>query len=71
MRSFGPILVPPDHYFMMVDSRDNSADSRYIGPIPREKIIGRVPRVIISFDPSRYYLPRPKRILQPMHLDGA
>jgi signal peptidase I len=52
LRNFGPITVPPDRYFMLGDSRDNSADSRYIGPIPREKIVGRVPRVIISFDPS-------------------
>src|SRR3954469_8584151 len=71
MRNFGPIRVPPGQYFMMGDSRDNSADSRFIGPIPREKIVGRVPRVIISFDPPRYYLPRPQRILQPMRLGGA
>jgi signal peptidase I len=71
LRNFGPIVVPPDQYFMMGDSRDNSADSRYIGPVPREKIVGRVPRVIISFDPTRRYLPRPQRILQPMHLHGA
>ncbi len=71
LRNFGPIVVPPNQYFMMGDSRDNSADSRFIGPIPREKIVGRVPRVILSFDPSHHYMPRPQRILQPMHLDGA
>jgi signal peptidase I len=71
LRNFGPFIVPSDQYFMMGDSRDNSADSRYIGPVPREKIVGRVPRIIISFDPSRHYLPRPQRILQPMSLDGA
>jgi signal peptidase I len=71
LRNFGPIVVPPDQYFMMGDSRDNSADSRYIGPVAREKIVGRVRRVILSFDPSRHYLPRPQRILQPMHVDGA
>jgi signal peptidase I len=71
LRNFGPIVVPPGQYFMMGDSRDNSADSRFIGPIPREKIVGRVPRVLFSFDPSRYYLPRPKRILQAMRLGGT
>jgi len=71
LRNFGPFIVPPDQYFMMGDSRDNSADSRYIGPVPRGKIVGRVPRVILSFDPSRHFLPRPQRILQPMQLDGA
>jgi signal peptidase I len=71
LRNFGPFLVPPNQYFMMGDSRDNSADSRYIGPVPREKIVGRVPRVILSFDPFRHYMPRPQRLLQPMNLDGA
>jgi signal peptidase I len=51
---------------MMGDSRDNSADSRYIGPVPREQIVGRVPRVIFSFDPLRHYLPRLQRFLQSM-----
>lgn len=71
LRNFGPFIVPPDQYFMLGDSRDNSADSRYIGPVPRAEIVGRVPRVILSFDPSRHYLPRPRRILQPMKLDGT
>ncbi len=71
VRSFGPLVVPPDQYFMMGDSRDNSADSRFIGPIPRAAIVGRVPRVLISLDPSRYFLPRPQRFLQPMNVDGA
>ena len=70
-RNFGPIVVPPDQYFMMGDSRDNSADSRFIGPIPRAAIVGRVPRVILSFDPTRHFLPRPQRFLQPMNVDGA
>jgi signal peptidase I len=29
MRNFGPIKVTADHYFMMGDNRDDSADSRY------------------------------------------
>ncbi|MEY2565189.1 MAG: signal peptidase [Verrucomicrobiota bacterium] len=71
LRTFGPLVVPADQYFMMGDSRDNSADSRFIGPVPREKIVGRVGRVVLSFDPSRYYTPRPQRFFQPMKLDGA
>ena len=71
LRTFGPIVVPADNYFMMGDSRDNSADSRYIGPVPREKIVGRVPRVLLSFDPARYFIPRLQRILRPMQLDNA
>jgi hypothetical protein len=45
-------------YFMLGDSRDNSEDSRYIGPVPRRNIIGRATRVIVSLDPDRYDLPR-------------
>ena len=71
LRNFGPFVVPADQYFMMGDSRDNSADSRFIGPVPRAAIVGRVPRVILSFDPLRRYLPRVQRFLQPMSLDGA
>jgi signal peptidase I len=71
LRNFGPVTVPTDQYFMLGDSRDNSADSRYIGPIPRSAIVGRVPRVILSFDPQRHYLPRFRRVLQPMNADGA
>lgn len=71
LRSFGPLVVPPDQYFMMGDSRDNSADSRYIGPVPRAAIVGRVPRVLFSFDPSRHFRPRPQRFLQSMNLHGA
>jgi signal peptidase I len=71
LRSFGPLVVPPDQYFMMGDSRDNSADSRFIGPIPRAAIVGRVPRVLFSFDPSRHFLPRPQRFLQPMNVKDS
>ncbi len=71
MRNFGPTVVPAGNYFVMGDSRDNSKDSRYIGTIPREKILGRVPRVVLSFDPLHYYLPRLRRVLQPMTVSDA
>lgn len=67
-RSFGPVTVAPDHYFMMGDSRDNSFDSRYFGTVPREQIVGRASTVIMSFDTSRYLLPRLQRIVHPLAL---
>jgi signal peptidase I len=46
----GEVVIPPDHYFAMGDNRDNSADSRYWGFVPRENVIGRPLVVFWSFD---------------------
>jgi len=48
-------VVPEGHYFGMGDSRDNSADSRYLdhlGYIPAENLIGRADIRLVSFDPG-------------------
>lgn len=60
---FGPVRVPEGMYLMLGDNRDNSADSRYIGFVPRRNIIGLSSRVAVSLDPENYYLPRRGRYL--------
>jgi signal peptidase I len=59
-----PLRVPPDMYFMMGDNRDNSADSRYFGFVPRRNIVGHATRVAFSLNPDHYYLPRGSRTLE-------
>jgi len=57
-RNFGPVTVPAGQYFMLGDNRDNSADSRYIGFVPRAKLIGRAHHVLVSADILDSWQPR-------------
>ena len=57
-RDFGPVIVPADSYFFLGDNRDNSADSRYFGAVPRHLLVGRAHHVLVSADIKGNWAPR-------------
>jgi signal peptidase I len=50
--NWGPIVVPPGHFMMLGDNRDDSEDSRYWGFVDRPAIKGRPLFIYYSFDAS-------------------
>ena len=61
VRSFGPVPLAPNEYFMMGDNRDNSKDSRYFGIVRRELIVGEALSVVASFEKPGKRMPRFRR----------
>src|SRR5262245_28263611 len=61
-RDFASAVVPPDQYFMMGDNRDNSADSRYFGFVPRDLLVGRAHHIVVSADILGHWAPRFDRL---------
>ena len=52
--NFGPVTVPPEHFFMMGDNRDNSNDSRFWGFAARGSLIGKPLFVYWSYEDEPY-----------------
>jgi signal peptidase I len=52
--SFGPMVVPEGKVFVMGDNRADSLDSRFIGPVPLENVVGEA--FMIFWPPGRIRL---------------
>lgn len=64
LRDFNPVTVPPGQYLMLGDNRDNSADSRVIGLVPRHLLVGKAHHILVSADILGNWLPRLERFAQ-------
>ena len=50
LKNWGPLVVPPDSFFVMGDNRDNSYDGRFWGFLGRDRIRGKPLFVYYSYD---------------------
>ncbi len=64
LSNFRKVTVPEGKYLALGDNRDHSADSRVIGFVPRDEIIGSAKSVVMSLNYDNYYLPRTDRLFQ-------
>lgn len=51
--NFRELVVPDNQFYVIGDNRDNSQDSRFIGGIPKDNLVGQGALVFLSFDSKK------------------
>ncbi|WP_018984758.1 signal peptidase I [Salinimonas chungwhensis] len=64
--SFTEVTVPDGMLLVLGDNRNHSADSRVHGFVPVSELKGKAISVVASFNPDKFYLPKPDRYLVPL-----
>jgi signal peptidase I len=54
LRTWGPVVLPPEHLLTMGDNRDASYDGRHWGFLPRPNVMGRPLLIYYSYDPNHW-----------------
>jgi len=64
--NFGPVTLERGEVFVLGDNREDSEDSRFLGPVREEDVVGRALLVYWSWDGARGR-PRWERLLRRVH----